>query len=282
MEVAPQLERITIFFQVTPELKRFVHLYMIMGKKVYLVDAGVFGALESIKERLAAKGRFPAEIAGLFLTHSHPDHIGDAGRIKKLSGCTVYASEKEKSWIEDVALQFQERPIPNFHTLLPFSVKVDRVIEEGELVTLEPGISMKILEMPGHSPGSLAFFWQERGILFTGDIIPVKGDIPIYTEARASVRSLERLRAMEGIRLYLPAWDEAHDEKAGKRVLDEAIGFLGKIDRIVRETVAKTGAEDMDSVIDALSGFPELEKFASLPLFRRSLAANMRESSMGG
>ncbi|MDL2286204.1 MBL fold metallo-hydrolase [Desulfococcaceae bacterium OttesenSCG-928-F15] len=281
MEIAPQLERITIFFQVTPELKRFVHVYMIMGEKVHLVDAGVFGALDSIGERLAAKGRAPGEIASLFLTHSHPDHIGDGRRIKDLSGCTVYAGKKEKAWIEDIALQFQERPIPNFHSLLPFSVRVDRCIEEGELIALEPGISIKVFEMPGHSPGSLAFFWQERGILFTGDIIPVKGGIPIYTEARASMQSLERLRAMEGVSLYLPAWDEAYDGKTGKKVLDEALGFLGRIDEIVREIVAKTGAEDMDAIMNALSGFPELETFASLPLFRRSLAANVRESVLG-
>lgn len=281
LKIAPPLERITLFFQVTPEIKRFVHLYMIMGEKVHLVDAGVFGALESIEEKLAEKGRTPEEIASIFLTHSHPDHMGDAKRIRDRSGCRIYASEKEKPWIENIALQFQKRPIPNFHSLLPFSTKVDVFPEEGDMIFPEPGISLKVLEVPGHSQGSLAFLWQERGILFTGDAIPAEGDIPIYTDGYASIQSLEKLRALENITCYLPAWDEAYDGENGKRVLGNALTLLKNIDRAVRKAVIEKNVRDPDSLMDELSCLPEFKKWVSHPLFKSSIAANLKEVRKG-
>ena len=73
-------------------------------------EKAIFSCMEGI-------GRKPEEIQGIFLTHAHPDHIGSAARIKELTGCTVCASRGERRWIEDIDLQFRERPIPNFHAL---------------------------------------------------------------------------------------------------------------------------------------------------------------------
>lgn len=70
--------------------------------------------------------------------------------------------------------QFQERPIPNFYRLADQSVEIDRILEEGEQISLEEGISMKVLETPGHSKGDLSFLFTDS-ILYTGDAIPAAG-----------------------------------------------------------------------------------------------------------
>ena len=86
------------------------------------------GSESQIEAYLHSKGRSVDEIKGIFLTHAHPDHIGTAAYFKKKTGCTVYASEGERAWIENIDTQYSERPIPNFYALAGSSVNVDVVI----------------------------------------------------------------------------------------------------------------------------------------------------------
>ena len=64
----------------------------------------------------------------MILTHAHPDHIGSAKAIEEATRCTVAAHENAKHWIEDVDLQFQERPVPGFHSLVGESFKFKQVL----------------------------------------------------------------------------------------------------------------------------------------------------------
>jgi hydroxyacylglutathione hydrolase len=45
---------------------------------------------------------------------------------------------------EDVELQFRERPVPGFHTLVGGSAVVDRLLTGGEILTLEDGLTLEV------------------------------------------------------------------------------------------------------------------------------------------
>ena len=115
MRINDHVHQIRIDFQVTPEVKRYVYAYLLIGEKCCLIDAGVAGSAAVLSAYMKKLGRDISEIKALFLTHAHPDHIGAASAIKEISGCEVYASEKERRWIEDIDTQYKERPIPNFY-----------------------------------------------------------------------------------------------------------------------------------------------------------------------
>jgi len=85
------------------------------------------------------------------LTHSHPDHIGALKSIKERYSCCVYASRGERDWIEDIDLQYEKRPIPGFYGLVDGSVPVDNILSDGDLLYLEPGITIQVIGAPGHS-----------------------------------------------------------------------------------------------------------------------------------
>ena len=109
-----KIHQIKIDFHVTEQISRFVYVYLLEADSLYLIDSGVFGCEKQIMDYLDSIGRDISDIKGIFLTHAHPDHIGSAVWFQEHTGCKIYASEGEKRWIEDIDLQFKERPIPIF------------------------------------------------------------------------------------------------------------------------------------------------------------------------
>ena len=146
-----KVHQIKIDFRVTEQVSRFVCVYILEADSLYLIDSGVFGCGKQIMDYLDSIGRNIADIKGIFLTHAHPDHIGSAAWFQEHTGCRIYASEGEKRWIEDIDLQFKERPIPNFYQLAGKSSKVDVVVKDGDKIELENGIAVSVIRTAGHS-----------------------------------------------------------------------------------------------------------------------------------
>lgn len=131
MKIAENVHLIRKDFLVTPEVKRYINIYLITGENCYLIDSGIAGSEKIIEKYLHFIGRNISDIKEIFLTHSQPDHIGGAADIQKNSNCKVYAPMPEVEWIQDIDLQYRERPIPNFYKLLAKSVNVDVPLKDG-------------------------------------------------------------------------------------------------------------------------------------------------------
>lgn len=273
MKVCENVYQIKIDFQVTPDIKRFVYVYLITGESCYLVDAGVAGCEEVIEAYMKKLGRSLSEIRAVFLTHAHPDHIGGAAAVKRLTGCKVYASAIEKRWIEDIHIQFKERPIPNFYTLVNESVKVDQTVKEGDEIVPERGINMITLETPGHSYGSLSYLLKERDVLFSGDAIPVPGDLAIFVDEKASEATLKKLMDHEKVWLYCPAWDRIYQKDESKRILEHGERYLQKLKSCVQKVDEEYGGDDEEVKAEMLCRMLGLENMSGNPLFKRSIQA---------
>jgi hydroxyacylglutathione hydrolase len=109
-------------------LERFVYLWLIYDRQVYVVDSGVAGARDVVLNNLTEADHDPADIAILVITHAHPDHIGGALGVQTATGCVVAAHEADRPWIEDTELQYRQRPVPSFHSIVEGPVRVDRVL----------------------------------------------------------------------------------------------------------------------------------------------------------
>lgn len=222
------------------KIPRFVHVHLIVGQEIWLIDSGVASSQDFILDYLKKIGRKPEEISLLILTHSHPDHVGAAKAIKEITSCTVAAHAAERSWIEDVDLQARERPVPDFKLLVGGSVKVDRILQDGD--TLEAlelkngaagGLKVHVIHTPGHSNGSISLWLPEESALFTADAVPIPGDMPIFDDILASAASVQKLRSICGIKVLLSAWDEPRLGSEPYRTLDNGLEYLQKIHRAV-------------------------------------------------
>jgi glyoxylase-like metal-dependent hydrolase (beta-lactamase superfamily II) len=229
--------------------ERFVYSYLIVGRTLCLIDAGVAATAPTLLAYVKGLGRSPDEIAMILLTHSHPDHIGGAAAIKREApGAVVAVHPAERAWVEDIQLQYRERPIPNLFELVGQGLPVDRELADGEVISWEEGKAIRVLATPGHSPGSVSFFFENEGALFTGDGVPAADSIPIYVDPVASRDSIARLQRLAGVRILFSSWDEPIFGERIAAVMEEGRRYIERIDILVREIHGKEPALSLEEL----------------------------------
>lgn len=275
MQITPRIHQLTIPFTVPSPgglIPRSANLFLVIGKNVTLIDSGVRGCETAIFDYLLKAGRVPSDINQLILTHAHPDHIGAARVIAETSACRVAAHGAERAWIEDVALQERERPVPGFPLLVGGSVVVDRELKDGDRIDSDEWDALEVVHTPGHSPGSISLWLEQERALFCGDAVPLPGDMPIFTDYEASVASLERLRAFDAEWL-LSAWDEPRHGAVITKRIDEALEWLERIRSVVREVAGVSFNGDALELCRQATPLLGLPPFAANPLVARSFMA---------
>lgn len=272
MKICENVHQIKIDFNVTQEIKRYVYVYLITGKYCYLIDAGIKGSEKIIDSYMAKLGRSISEIKSVFLTHAHPDHIGSLAELKRLSGCEVYASDIEKKWIEDIDVQFNERPIPNFYSLVNESVKVDQVIKGNDEFVLEPGLTISVLETPGHSNGSVSYIYKENKVIFCGDAIPVADDFPIFVDEAESELSIIKIQNTRNIDFCCPAWDRIYYKDEIMDITQCGLEILRNLKKYVFE-FKSNGQKISEKEIQQIGVNMGFGNMVGNPLFRKSIEA---------
>ena len=281
MEITPTIQAIRHQFTVPVApgmaLDRFVYTYLIYGETITLIDTGVAGCEVQIFDAIRSTGRDPSEIALVILTHSHPDHIGAARAIQQATNCSIAAHPAERTWIENVELQNRERPVPGFATLVGGSVQIDHELVDGDCIEIDErdAREIQVFHTPGHSQGSISLFMHSDGVLFSGDAIPVKGDLPIYDDALVSVQSVQRLRKLTGIRTLLSAWDEPKKGTDVYLQMDLAVTYLQTIHEAVC-TNADTDSPNMMELTRKTAAAIGLPPEVVNPMFTRTVAAHLR------
>jgi len=105
-------------------------------------------------------GELPGECAGILITHSHWDHLGGVADLAERTGAKVYMPREEAPVLANPSDWFPEVP------LRPY--EADVLLDGGETLELA-GISFETLNVPGHSPGHVAY--HSEGALFSGDVL---------------------------------------------------------------------------------------------------------------
>ena len=126
----------------------------------FIVDPGAGAA--RIKAKLLELGVKPMYI---LLTHGHFDHIGAAAELKQEYDIPVLAYEGEKQLLSD----------PQDNLSLPFEgeavcLSADRYLSDGEQLEV-CGFKARVIHTPGHTKGSICYYFEDEGILFSGDTL---------------------------------------------------------------------------------------------------------------
>lgn len=283
MQVSPSVHILRHEFSVPAapgkKLERFVYSILIFGETVTLIDSGVKGCHERIFDYVVRQGRNIDEIGCLILSHSHPDHIGSAGQIKKATGCKILAHEAERVWMEQIEVQNEERPVPGFFDLVDSSIKLDGFVENNQNLDLGRGLSLQCFHTPGHSKGSISLLMREEGVIFTGDCIPVEMDIPNYDNFHDLKKSLNFLKGFQDIKVMLSSWsDPVYDKMKMREIIEKGEDYLSRIDIVVKKYYLHRQA-DMSSCRNVIAelGLPSV---FVIPMVHRAFLSHVNSSTV--
>jgi glyoxylase-like metal-dependent hydrolase (beta-lactamase superfamily II) len=280
MQVTHHIHALEIPFRIPlapgKSMARSVHLYLVLGARITLIDSGVAGAHQVVFDYLRAIGRGPEEIATLILTHAHPDHIGSARSIRRLTGCRVLAHALEKEWIEDTDRQKHVRPVPGFDVLVEGPVRVDAPLTDRQILDLDAETSCQVYATPGHSAGSLSLLFARDKVLVSGDALPLPGDLPIYDDLAGVLRSIATVRDLaQQAETLLSSWEAPI--RGQENIRQRIVGGVSWLRRI-HATVLRVSKEQQLTDMELCAGVVQelgLPPFAANPLVARSLLSSL-------
>jgi len=103
----------------------------------------------------------------ILLTHAHFDHIGAVDEVRQYYNIPVYVHERESRWLTDPSLNGSQL-FMNGRSII--ASPPDRIIKEEDVLSID-AFTFKILETPGHSPGSVSYYVKEINTIFAGDTL---------------------------------------------------------------------------------------------------------------
>ena len=136
-------------------------LLVSVGTDAVIFDA--WGRASDWEKILSDRG---LKLRAIYATHGHPDHISAAPVLAQFFNVDWFLNEADNfliGWGNGLLDMFN---IPH----IPTDYKKPKNISVGKVEIL-PGIEMKIMASPGHTPGGLMFYFPKYNILFIGDTL---------------------------------------------------------------------------------------------------------------
>ncbi len=103
----------------------------------------------------------------ILLTHAHFDHIGAVDEVRERFNIPVYVHEKEKEWLPNPMLNGSEQ----FRMARPVQAKPAECYFMKEEKCKLDSFEFMVLETPGHSPGSVSYYFEREKAVVSGDAL---------------------------------------------------------------------------------------------------------------
>lgn len=129
-----------------------------------LVDPGCNSPAQQkqLTDFLSGNGLEPVSI---FLTHGHFDHLAGLAWAKSTFACPVYMHEGDAFLVR----RAPEQAAFFGFTLTPPAMP-DKTVTDGEELSFGNS-RVKIIHVPGHSPGSICLYFEADKLLVCGDVL---------------------------------------------------------------------------------------------------------------
>ncbi len=170
----------------------FVSSYLVTTSAgLVLIDATFADSADNVLENVRKLGFDPLNVKYIFITHSHLDHFGGAGKIKEATGARVGLSLEDWQSVE----KQQSNPQKGQNFGIP--LKQDLVLKDNDSITLGD-TTFKFYFTPGHTVGatSIEFQVKDRGKSYRA-IAPGGLGIAFGPEwTPVYIKSVERLKQL--------------------------------------------------------------------------------------
>ena len=132
------------------------------GDGLILLDAGYPHSLYLVFEGIRRMGFDPRDIRLVLLSHGHYDHLGAARAVAEYSGARTCLGAPDRdyangtldlTWARELGYVYDEAFEP------------DILLRDGDTLRLG-NISVECVLTPGHTPGTMSFFFEAAGMRF--------------------------------------------------------------------------------------------------------------------
>jgi glyoxylase-like metal-dependent hydrolase (beta-lactamase superfamily II) len=180
-QILPDVYEIAVRFLAAPWITRAYLVTREAPRSLLLVDTGSAGSETRILACIRAAGHEPTDLQAIVITHWHEDHTGALGALLDVAPqAIVYAGPA------DAAILREQKPrIIREDGVLGKSIGGQMNHAPGKLTPAHLGRihdltpdstaladwDLRVLIVPGHSPGSIALHSPGRRALFSGDAL---------------------------------------------------------------------------------------------------------------
>ncbi|MGL4913514.1 MAG: MBL fold metallo-hydrolase [Romboutsia sp.] len=181
-------------------------LYIFEDKTGLIIDPGLKGIrIKKIVEALEAEN---IDLKHIINTHEHNDHYGACNNFKNhFKGLEILSSIEAKMYIENPEL-FSKYIMGGkcnvlfndyFRENVDDDIYIDKTIKEG--FAYINNVEFQIIELPGHTPGSIGVLTKDK-VIFVGDILVSdkllrKYDFLFIYDIEKYLVSLEKLKIID-------------------------------------------------------------------------------------
>lgn len=134
------------------------------GTEAWVIDPGNSDKheTETLDQYIASEN---LSVKYLLNTHAHIDHVLGNYHVKEKYKAPFMLHEKDLPVLRAVKSYAGNYGFPMYTEALP-----DSFLNEGDEITLGNS-KAKVLFVPGHSPGHIAFYFEQEKKLFSGDVL---------------------------------------------------------------------------------------------------------------
>jgi glyoxylase-like metal-dependent hydrolase (beta-lactamase superfamily II) len=266
------------------------NVYLVVdGGQAALIDTG-YPDEASIRPRL----EYLQDMAGLKLshilvTHHHIDHCGGARALHQATGAAVCLHPTEARLLSQWrAAAPQDADVPVEPQTLADRLRAwrrataqttpDCLLQGGDTVQVG-GVTIEVIDTPGHTLGSVSVHLREERVLFTGDTVLGLGTVAIFPPPHGDMalymQSLERLQTYDAT-LLCPGHGPPVRDVARK--LQELIDHRRERERQIL-TAVHEGRGRLEAMLADI--YPELDR-RLLGMARAQLLAHLHKLQSEG
>jgi glyoxylase-like metal-dependent hydrolase (beta-lactamase superfamily II) len=204
---------------------------------VVILDTGLPPDAVRIRRALETRGLGPRDVRAILLTHGHLDHAGGLAELQAWCGAPVYGHPLDQPHLDGTA---RVRGLARIGAALESAGRavwryrpgrIDVPLADGDELPLWGGL--RVMHLPGHTPGHCGFYSAKHDLLFTADLwarfmMMVQISPAIFTAAPELVLpSLRKARAL-GARRIVPNHYGTPDALRLRRNFEQLCDDLGQ------------------------------------------------------
>lgn len=242
--------------------------YFIVGKeRAALIECGVTGGVASFKQDWQQLQQTP-RIQRILAMHEHFDHVCGIPALREMfpqvpvlahsrAGRVLQKAEVIKDFFQQdarMSVVLKNRGILDHIPMSPRvdAITIDEHMGEGYIIEIDQDTVLKIMETPGHSPGSIAAYLPREQVMFLSDTggYQIRDDFifPIFFQNyEMYVESIERMSTYPTRILALPhgeIWTGVSVDLFYRRALKAAQNAYKCIRRMLEDGVEDAEMEN--------------------------------------